>query len=156
MRFPLFRTASAFAVVVLAGFGAAACGGDDGGGGSDAEYVSAVCGAVLQFQDDFTEVIEGATGDETTEEAVELFVEPLENYVANLKEANPPEDIEGYHSEVVQTTEDALNRVKEENSLDALNDVGEPEPPSEEIQARLESAAAEDENCQEADFTFGG
>jgi ABC-type glycerol-3-phosphate transport system substrate-binding protein len=153
MRIPL-KTATLAVAAAALGIGAVACGGDDdGASGSDDEYVEAYCGAILEFQEDFIEAVQNASGDESPEEQVEIVLGPLEAYLDNLKEANPPADVAEYHGQVVAATEEAIDRIQQERNLDSLADL-EPEPPPEEIQGRLSAAAADNETCQEAEVAF--
>jgi hypothetical protein len=156
MRVPLLWNAGLLVGAIAAAFGLAACGDDDGGGGgSDEAYVAAVCAAVLAFQDDINEILlDPENADATEEEATELFLKPLEDYVGRLKRANPPSDVKPYHDQVVDSADAALKRVREEGTLDAFDDVAEPDDPPQAVRDRLRAAAAANDDCVEADFTF--
>lgn len=158
-RFSSLRTATLLVGAAAVAAGAIACGDDDdgggGGGGSDEEYVAAICDAFLQFQNDITDIINDPdNADATEEEAVDLFLEPLEAYVDALDDANPPSDVESYHNQLVDSAREAVNRVREEGTLEAFDELAEPEEPPQEIQDRLQAVANENPTCVEADFTF--
>ena len=155
----ILRGGALFLGATAATFGLAACGGDDDGGGggtgTDDEYVGAICGALLTFQDDITKVIADSSGDETDEEAAELLVKPLEAYVSNLKKAKPPSDVKEYHEDIVKKTEDAVKQIKDDKNLDAFDEIGDPKEPPQDIKDRLDAAASKNADCIKADFSFG-
>ncbi|HJP41592.1 MAG TPA: hypothetical protein QGF35_07790 [Dehalococcoidia bacterium] len=133
----------------------AACGGDDddganGRGGSDESYVSAVCGAAVHFLATFDD-IDNADPDEL----LELLIESTEHYLETLEGINPPSDIEDFHGEVVKAFEDLLKAFEEGDDSVLLSE-GDPfpEPPA-EVAARLNALAEQNEDCIEADLSFG-
>lgn len=137
-----------------------ACGGDDdggGGGGSDEDFVAAICAAGRDFADDFTKVMDENADLTETDEIAEVMVEPFENFAKAVDDANPPEDLEEWHGEVVTALNGIVEGLKsgnEDEILAALDADPISDPPA-DATARLEALAQENEDCQAADFTFG-
>jgi hypothetical protein len=132
--------------------------GDDSGNdgpfaNKDEEYVDGVCTAVLDFNNEVERL--GLENPEATEEeAAELVIEPLDVYIAALKDLDPPDDAEDFHNEVVALTEEVRDRIEAEGNLDALAETEPAEAPA-DVRDRLNGIVAENETCQEAGFTIG-
>lgn len=135
----------------------AACGGGDGGGGTgnDEDYVAAICKAGKEFQDELFAAFSEVDPDASEEEALEAFVEPFENFANAIEDANPPSDLEDWHEDTVNAINDIVERIKD-GDLDALESEDDPigDPPAGAAE-RLQAIADENEDCIEADFTFG-
>jgi hypothetical protein len=149
----------AFSAGTIAALGlfAAACGDDDSGGssgggnGSDASYVSAVCKAQLKLEDAFSTSDPSKVTD--AKSAIEMYTKPLDQYVKDMKAANPPKDVKTYHDQLVKAFEDATAKLKKDSNPAALGDINSPEPPQ-AIKDRLTKAATADADCQKAGFSF--
>jgi hypothetical protein len=155
------------AVVSIALF--AACGGGDddspaggpGGGdakvsGSDEQYVATLCKASLNFSKSFEDIFKDPKNAAKNEEdAMKLFVEPYEKLVKDMEKANPPKDLKSYHNDMVDSLKKALDGMKKGDieAIMAVGDTGVPEPPQ-DVADRLQRAAADNEDCKEADFSF--
>lgn len=139
-----------------------ACGGDDdggggGGAGNDEDFVAAICAAGRDFSEDFAKVIEENADLTETDEIAEVIVEPFENFANAVEDANPPEDLEEWHGEVVSSLNNIVENLKsgnEDDILAALDADPISDPPADAV-SRLEAIAEDNEDCQEADFTFG-
>jgi hypothetical protein len=152
--------------------GLAACGGDDdsgssggdddddssssssGGSGSDVDkrYVAAVCKAQLKLQDSLLNAEED-NADASEEEAVEILIPFMQTYVNDLKKAKPPSDAKEFHDDVVKAFSDGIAKLKKEKSIDVLQDI-DPGSPPRRVAERLDKVAEDNEDCQEAEFTF--
>ncbi len=161
MRGFSFRTAGLLLGAAALTFGFVACGDDDddggggGGDGTDEGYVAALCEAFAQLQTDITDIVEDPdNADASEEDAVDLFLGPLEDYVENLDNANPPGDVEQYHDQLVDSAREAVDRVREEGNLDAFTELEDPEEPPQDIQDRLQAVADSNQDCIDAGFTF--
>jgi hypothetical protein len=151
------------AVAALALPLALACGDDDdggggggGGSGSDEDYVAAICAAQVRFQEAGEDLEDELADVETEEDAVDIILEPLRDLVSDFEDANPPDDAAEYHETVVAFFQSMVDTLDEEKSIAALEELEElPEPPA-DISARLDEAAAENQDCIDAGFTFSG
>ena len=85
-----------------AGSPAATSGGDGNGASSaalsDEEYLAVFCSGLVEYQD--------AVNTESTEEGIQRVVE---DYVQDLNEVSPPEDLQEFHSEYIAYLEDAVD-----------------------------------------------
>lgn len=136
----------------------ASCGDDDGGGGgggSDEDYVAAICSAGKEFSDDLFAALADIDPDASEEDAIEAFIEPFEDFANAIEDANPPSDLAEWHDETVDTLNDLVERIKD-GDLDALESEDDPfgEPPAGAAE-RLQAIADENQDCIDADFTFG-
>lgn len=134
----------------------AACGGGDGGGnGNDEDYVAAICNAGKDFSDDLFAALGDIDPDASEEEAIEAFIEPFENFANAVEDANPPSDLSDWHNDTVDTLNELVEQIKD-GDLDALESDDDPfgEPPA-GAQERLQAIAEDNEDCIEANFTFG-
>lgn len=137
-------------LLILAGASAlllAACGGDSSprnggggnggsasGGGSDEDYLRVICAGSVEFSN--------ALVRETT---VEGIARTIEEFIANLKEADPPADLTGFHQELLDYLETSLD------DPTSLAVKPRPQPPEE---ARERLAAKEDDlpECDEVGY----
>lgn len=135
----------------------AACGGGDGGGGTgnDEDYVSAICKAAAQFQEELFDAFGDIDLDASEEEQIQAFAEPFENFANAIEDANPPSDLSDWHNDTVDAINEIVDQIKDGN-VDALESNEDPigEPPGDAAE-RLQAIAAENEDCLAADFTFG-
>lgn len=149
---PGSRTVLLPALLATAGFAFAACGGGDSEP-SDEEYVTAICNAGKQFGEDVQELI--ANADPSDEEQVaEDFNELLGNFVDDIRDANPPEDVEEGHQSLVASLEAAVQAV-EDGGMEALFTFEEPEfTLPDDVSARLSAVAEDTPECVEAGDLF--
>lgn len=135
----------------------ASCGGDDdgGGSGSDEDYVAAICAAGKEFSEDFEAAFADLDADASEEEALEAFVEPFRNFANAIDDANPPSDIADWHNDTVDAINEIVEQI-EDGNLEALENMDEPigDPPGDAAE-RLQAIADENQDCIDADFTFG-
>lgn len=140
------------ALMTTTAFGLVACGGGDSEP-SDEEYVRAICNAGKEFGEEVQELI--ANADPNDEEQVaEDFNQLLSNFVDNIRDANPPADVEEGHDSLVASLEAAVQAVEEEG-MEALFTFEEPEfTLPEDVSARLSAIAEDTPECVEAGDLF--
>ena len=141
----------AFAIVL------GACGGNDtGGGGStgtDEQYVSTICKASLKLTDAIATASSDPSKVKNADDAVKLLSEPFQQYLDDLKRANPPKDVKDYHDQTVKALSDSLAKLKKDKNPAALSGADQPQP-SQAIKDRLSKVADTNEDCKKAGFSF--
>jgi hypothetical protein len=138
---------------------AIACGDDDddgagGSAGSDEDYVAAVCAAQRRFQDTLADLEEELGSDAEEDVVAEAIVEPMEQLVEDMRDADPPADVAERHGQLVDIFEATVDDIRETGTLAAFDTMEEPPPAPAEVTARLDAIAADNEDCQEIGFTF--
>jgi hypothetical protein len=154
-------TITAGAIAAMALF-AAACGDDDsssgqpggGGSGSDASYVSSICKAELKLQKSLTSGDIDVSKVTDAKSAIAVYSKPLDQFVKDLKAANPPKDFKSYHDKMISNFEDITKKLKEDGDFNALSGADSLEDPPQDIADRLTNAAKDDKDCQAAGFDF--
>lgn len=135
--------------LLLAGCG----GGSGGGGGSDEAFIEDICAAGVEF----FSALEGIdTQEADPAKALEAFAGPFEDFANAVEDADPPSDLEEWHTQAVASLNDIVAKLKD-GDIDALSNLGDspfPEAPA-DAQERLDKIAADNEDCQEADLGFG-
>lgn len=122
----------------------AAC-GDDGDdedanvpsarpGGNDEDYLRAICSGTQEFSN--------ALITKTTAEEIGQVVQA---FIDDMRETNPPDDLEEYNAEFIRYLEDAL---ADPTSLVTRN----PPLPSEDVQRRLAGKELSIDECKDGTF----
>lgn len=146
---------SVLAIVALGAFALSACGGgdDDGGGGnaaSDEQYVRGVCDALASFQDELTKISDAEPNSvDDLQKLMNSLADAIENVADDLDNINPPADVADSHNAIVQLFRDAVEPLREGDleALSALEPGNAFDPPA-DVQARLNAAAQNVEECQ--------
>ena len=137
--------------VGIAALSFAACGG--GSEPSDEDYVKAICNAGKDFGENVQELI--ANADPNDEEQVaEDFNDLLRDFVGDIRDANPPEDVEEGHNSLVASLEAAVQAVEDEG-MEAIFTFEEPDfTLPDDVAARLSAIAEDTPECVEAGDLF--
>ena len=140
--------------LVLA-FALVACGGNDAGtgAGSDEQYVATICKASLKLTDAIAKASSDPSKVKNADDAVKLLSEPFQQYLNDLKGANPPKDVKDYHDQTVKAVSDSLEKLKKDKNPSALSSGDQPQP-SQTIKDRLSRVADSNEDCKKAGFSF--
>ena len=110
------------ACLVLVVGGAAGCGGDDssGGGGGDASDSTSTadfCGALQEFQDDFS------AADPTSD--VTGYIKALKEAAEKLEDVGTPEDMPDDAKDGFKVTVDKIDSIDDDSTIEDLNSLGE-------------------------------
>ena len=124
------------------------CSGD-GGSGSDEEYVEAICVATDELSDVILQVFSAPSRDNVGE----IMTDAYRGYRDALRDANPPDDMEQYHGELVAIVEEAVDLLDAGGNPDeAFAATGDLEDPPQAVQDRLTEAAQNVEACEGSEF----
>ena len=146
--------------IVPIGLGAlafAGCGGGDGGGsGSDEDYVAAICKAGVKFTKDLEKAFTDTSLLSDEDKAMEKLADIFEDFANDFEDAKPPSDIKEWHEDAAKQLKDGVKQIKDGDMESGIfaGDSPFPEPP-EDVADRLSKVAEDNEDCQEADFSFG-
>lgn len=157
MKLRTIRTRSGLLALTLglvAAFGA--CGGDDasgGGAGTDEQYVATICKASLKLTDAVAKASSNSSTVKNADDAVKLLSDPFQQYLNDLKAANPPKDLKDFHDQTVKALSNSIEKLKKEKDPAALSGSDQPEP-SQAIKDRLSQVADKNEDCKKAGFSF--
>jgi len=139
VRFPVIASFAAFLLLAACGGGASPSTGNGNGttpagGGSDEDYIRVICAGSVEFSN--------ALVRETT---VEGIARTIEDFIDNLKKANPPSDLLQFHQDLLTYLETSLD------DPTALAVKPRPQPPED---ARERLAAREDDlpECDEVGY----
>ncbi|MGE0598011.1 MAG: hypothetical protein AB7J35_12715 [Dehalococcoidia bacterium] len=141
MRLPLIAGGLLLPLLFVLG----ACGNDNksdetptatlaGGTGTDEGYLAAICKGTSDFSN---ALISKTTADE--------IAGVIRDFIAQMKQANPPADLVQYNADFVKYLEDALS---DPTSLVTRN----PPLPSKDIQRRLAAKELSVEECKDGTF----
>ena len=134
MRFALLVALLAFPLIALA----ACSGGDDdppaGGTGTDEEYLKAICSGTSEFSNALI-----------TKTSADDIAAVIKDFIADMKDANPPADLVKYNQDFVKYLEDAVG---DPTSLVTR----QPPLPSEDIQRRLAGKELSVDECKNGTF----
>ena len=146
-------------LVLVVAFALVACGDDDaasgasGGTGTDEQYVATICKASLKLTDAIAKASSDPSKVKNADDAVKLLSDPFQQYLKDLKGANPPKDVKDYHDQTVKALSDSLDKLKKDKNPSALSSGDQPQP-SPAIKDRLSKVADKNEDCKKAGFSF--
>jgi hypothetical protein len=103
-------------------------------GGNDEDYLKAICSGTQEFSNALI-----------TKTSVEEIGQVVEDFVATMKDTNPPDDLEQYNAEFIQYLEEALS---DPTSLVTRN----PPLPPEDVQRRLAGKEVTIDECKDGTF----
>ena len=154
-----FRTNLKFGIltsIVAATLLFGACGGDDdgGGGGSDEEFVADICKAGVEFANSIAAIDVDLNDVKATAKAM---AGPFEDFAKAIEDTNAPSDLKDWQGDMVDALDNIVDKLKsgdEQDIQDALSGDPFPEPPA-SAGDRFEAIAADNKDCQDADFAFG-
>ncbi len=109
-----------------------------GGTGTDEDYLAAICGGTSDFSN---ALISKTTADE--------IADVIRDFIATMKQANPPADLVQYNADFVKYLEDA---VSDPTSLVTRN----PPLPSKDAQRRLAAKELSVAECKDGTFFSRG
>jgi len=129
-------------------------------GGSDENYVREFCALEMVFERDLSAAAQtlldrgiDAIGDPGV--LSETVVPPLQRYIDDLRELDPPADVRPYHNDLVQAVEAQVQLILTGDfDAEALGEhpFAELVQPPSAVQARLAAVAATAPGCQGVDF----
>ena len=153
-----------FAPVALGALALAGCGGDDdddggGGGGSrtgsDEEFVTDLCAALKDFNDDISEVFSDPESfGEDEDKIAEAMSEPFRNLADSFDEMRVPNDLKDWHSDASEAMNKLADQLEDGNFDEASLEEDPFEDPPQDVIDRLQKLADDNEDCQDADFNF--
>ena len=164
--------ALAFAVPLAFSLAFVACGGDDDKSsssdssgssaniatGSDTQYVADICKATKKFSDDLDKVMKDAASLKNPDDIAKKFTGPFEDFSNAFAKAKPPKDLKDWHAQTSKNLKDLVAKLKKGDAATLAsafdsNPIGDP---PKEAQDRLQKAAANNKDCKDANFDFGG
>ncbi|MDZ7727523.1 MAG: hypothetical protein U5Q44_04620 [Dehalococcoidia bacterium] len=128
----------------LGALGLAACGGG-GSEATDESYAREMCTALSDYQDAFEEALSDIDPEAGEDEMVETLASTFRDLADSMDDVNPPSDLSDVHDEMVSSIESAASAL-EDGNMDALNEMDT--DVDQEIQDRLDAAAADVEECE--------
>lgn len=143
----------------------AACGGDDdddggaspsGATGSDEAFVASICKAGVTFSKDLDKVTKDLASLTDPKKAATALAGPFEDFSNAFIKAKPPKDLKDWHSDASAKLKEAVKALKSGDLESDIftQDAPFPDPPK-EAAARLTKVAEKNDDCKEADFSFG-
>ncbi len=121
--------------------------------GSDEKYVASLCKATLEFTETLQKIDPAAVSDES--KIYDVLEKPYESFVNAVEDANPPKDLKDYHVEALRQLKVGLKAIKDkdQNAIEAIGDADFPDVPD-SVQDRMDKAAKDNKDCQEAGVDF--
>lgn len=147
-----FRKLTLGAAIVAAAMPLAACSGDDSG--NDEDFTRGLCEASSGLRTGVEESLDNARTSTNPNAAAEALVEPIDDFVDDFKDLNPPDDLKDWHDDASAQLEAVAKDFRQRKDLAALQGFADspvPDPPA-AAKSRLRAAAEDIQECNGVTF----